>query len=181
MKNDLIKSNLIHIKSSLAKQRIRTAAGHSEVQNERNLYTEGRKEYEKRMQDQGYEVKYSEQNELQLDIDTEEQYEWFLLMFKKLKSYDKFASSIYEETISSGGYPRRHIYVRLYQKDKSRKNAQIPYTLTISSRIALQAVLGSDPMREFLSFIRYVHGDKNPILLCEKREEQIPKENASHN
>ena len=57
---------------------------------------------------------------------------------------------------SRSGLPKRHITVTLDQP------------ITNYQRLALQVMLGSDRVREFLGYIQEKQGDPTPILFIEK-------------
>jgi len=57
---------------------------------------------------------------------------------------------------SRSGAPKRHVTVTL---DQPIDNYQ---------RVALQAIMGSDRVREFLSYVQHRNGDQHPILFIEK-------------
>jgi hypothetical protein len=90
-----------------------------------------------------------EPNELLLDLDTDAQFQQFLNMRPLLEERYKVCSV--RGWLSSHG--RRHIVVTL-NKD-----------LGSSERILLQAVLGSDPKREFLSYMRVKDAAPDPTVL----------------
>jgi hypothetical protein len=71
---------------------------------------------------------------------------------------DKFDAQIVRDKPSRSGLPKRHITVRLDRP------------VTDAERIALQAALGSDPVREILGIVRVQHKDPHPTLFLEKRE-----------
>lgn len=77
-------------------------------------------------------------NELQLDIDTPAQRQQFTA---HLGLVQDFVSCVVDrETVSKGG--NSHIYLKLGR------------AISPTERVALQAMLGSDPKREFLSLMR---------------------------
>lgn len=92
------------------------------------------------------------ENELQLDIDSEEQFTLFHARLKELNALHKI--QIVQEVKSSkdGHY---HVYIKLTR--------DIP----TEERIILQMFLGSDPIREYLSMCLAKIGDSEPILLFE--------------
>jgi len=96
-------------------------------------------------------------NQLQLDIDSEADYEAFNKNLAKFRLHVG-SVSIYEDHPSKSGDPgKRHITLRFEQD------------LTPLDRILFQLFLGSDRTRELLSYIRYVNDDPNPTLFYEKR------------
>ena len=118
---------------------------------------ETREEFIKNQIDAGFEVVYPQDNELQIDIDTQEQYRQFIQeLFPILER--ELNGVIMKQTISKGGLPGRHIYIRL------------PFKIDTFTRIALQASVGSDPKRELLSSIQALNDDKKPTLLIEVKK-----------
>ena len=114
-------------------------------------FVESREKYIARMREGGYAVVYPTEYELQLDIDTQAQYDQFLTLYPVLAR--EFATCSYVEWASkSGGI---HICVRM------------PIELTNTQRLALQACLGSDPLRELLGLVRESYGIENPTLFSE--------------
>jgi hypothetical protein len=121
---------------------------------------ETRQGYIARMEAEGYRVVFPADNELQVDIDSDEQYAAFN------KSWPIFCRDTQHyalefpgkrETPSRSGLPRRHITVTL------------PFEVTPEQRIAWQAALGSDPVRELLSMLRLQRGDEHPTLFVEAK------------
>lgn len=118
----------------------------------------------------GRTVKLPATNELQLDIDSEEELNGFRARFARLKKIlgespvtgEERAEPVGGEATwtkrpSPSGKPGRyHVTVTLPREVR-----------THVERIVLQAVLGSDPMREVLNFRRWQHGDEQPTLFFE--------------
>lgn len=118
---------------------------------------QAREEYIKDRLAHGYRVCYPADNELQLDIDSEEQY----AAWKKAEGIiarNEVFTAVVEEAPSSSGLPHCHVRILL------------PFDVTPWQRIALQAALGSDPVRELLSCVRMLKGDVHPTLLVELPE-----------
>ena len=101
-------------------------------------------------------------NELLIDIDTPEQLKVYEQVFNLLTTlgYDLIERS---NTVSKGGVGR-HITVVL---NGSR-------VLTKLESIALQAILGSDPLREAFSFKRLDDGYPHPTLFYELKDDELP-------
>jgi hypothetical protein len=99
-------------------------------------------------------------NQLQLDIDTEEAYNLFL---KRVEEFQRisFLHVLVEDTPSKSGLPKRHITLTLFKSDEE------PYFLDEWQRITLQTILGSDLIRETLNTWRLIQGEKNPSRLFE--------------
>lgn len=128
-------------------------------------YKEARKDYTERMMKEGFRIYYPEYNEITLDIDSEEDYQYFLSMYNRLKA-DKlplFHDSTFIEQPSKSGLPNRHIIIRLNRS----------YILDDIERVAWQAVLGSDRVREMLSLFRIMGGDARPTLLAMLPEKEV--------
>lgn len=102
-------------------------------------------------------VSFPAHNELQIDLDTPEDNE-------------RFARS-WEIAAREFGLKPEH---RTITPSKSGEGAHVrvrmPFTLTPWQRIALQAAMGSDPVRELLSAVRLHAGDPSPTLLFETPE-----------
>ena len=108
----------------------------------------------------GLVVVYPKDNELQLDIDSEEQWTEFI---RRKAFFDEFfwgQAQTYEmvTTISSSGYPKRHITLTF-------KNEKFDHY----QRMVYQAALNDDPKRTFLGLARLLRGMSNnpPTTLFE--------------
>jgi hypothetical protein len=129
------------------------------------------KDYAKQLGDQkeaiasaekeGLTAVYPGENELQIDIDNEQSYLFFMKQYETLGWL--LETQNFEEHPSKSGLPRRHITVRL------RKS------VTPVERICLQACLGSDRVRELLGYVRRKRGESRPTLFFEK-ENECPKQ-----
>lgn len=100
----------------------------------------------------GYVIVVPRDNQLQIDIDTREQ----LSVYHKQIAV--FARGIPISQVmfpSKGGGEGYHITITL------------AFDVSPLERIALQAALGSDPMRELLSLMRFKNGDDHPTLFVE--------------
>ena len=110
----------------------------------------------RKAEEQDLEIVYPKINELQLDIDNQEAYDYFHQNKWILEKW--FGIRAITERVSKSGGDKRHITVELGT------------ALTTTTRILLQAVMGSDRKRELLSYIMYAKGgEKKPTLLLEKR------------
>lgn len=116
---------------------------------------ESRRDFITRMELEGNRIVLPADNELQIDIDSEEDYLRFLQACAVLER-NEVEHKIIRITESRSGYPKRHIII------------EWPTLLDPWKRIALQAALGSDHIRELLSSIRLMRGDEHPTLLVEK-------------
>lgn len=104
----------------------------------------------------GLEVVLPKANELQIDIDSTDDYALFDMHFGILLQYE-VAQVTRDEPSKSGG-ERRHITV------------QMGRDVTNMERMLLQSVLGSDRKREILSWVQQCNGDPNPTLFLEKAQ-----------
>lgn len=118
---------------------------------------ETREEFIMRMAEEGYIPRYPSPNELLIDIDNDTHWEAFVRSFDIFKREYPLEQSckIYP---SRSGLPCRHVIV------------QLPFKIDDWQRIALQAALGSDPVRELLSILRLQRGDAHPTMFIEKEE-----------
>jgi hypothetical protein len=103
-------------------------------------------------------VRVADDYTLQLDCDDETSVNQFHCYEPRLRAH----FGIKEITETKSRHQNTHIYVTLENP------------MTVPERIALQAALGSDPTREFLSLKRWLSKDPNPILLFEVKP--VPKE-----
>jgi hypothetical protein len=112
-----------------------------------------------RAKQKNLEVKIPAADELYLDIDTPEQWGIFLRSFDVVRRY--LGVEEYKRTASSSGRAGRyHVVIKMKEP------------MTSFERIALQAALGSDPMREILSLMRIYQNNPHPTLLFELPEGQ---------
>jgi hypothetical protein len=95
---------------------------------------------------------------LQLDFDSDESYEWLWLSKNLSNLHVHFDVAKIVTTVSKSG--NKHVHITLNQ------------SLDTPTRIALQAVLGSDPVREFLNIARHLKGIKDPVVFFEKPDAQ---------
>lgn len=96
------------------------------------------------------EIFYPSDAQLTLDLDNEKDFQYFMKQYSRWKYYFGFAS--YEILKSRHG--NKHVIIAL-------KN---PIT-DIKERLLLQALLGSDRIREALSFLRIKRNDPHPSIL----------------
>jgi hypothetical protein len=105
-------------------------------------------------------------NELFVDIDDAESLALFERNFPKLEELGLFSKVL--KTESPSGKPGRwHVVVWL--------NRDVESTF---ERIALQALLGSDRVREVLSWQRATRGDPVPTLFFERPSDSSPEPSA---
>jgi len=112
---------------------------------------------------QGCVVVYPQPNQLQIDIDTEAAYAEFNRRLGDLLAWD---SSIFGDCSnapqvviqpSKSGLPHRHITLTFPDRTFDRYE-----------RIALQMLLGSDPVREKMNTLRTLRGNPAPVRLFER-------------
>lgn len=111
----------------------------------------------------GMKIIYPESNQLQIDIDTPHAMSIFRTMEPLI---NKFYKIIYTEVKNSkSGYPKQHVTVTMENP------------VTNFERIAIQACVGSDRVREFLGVVQERNNDPHPTLFLEKTRE-IPEVTA---
>lgn len=104
----------------------------------------------------GCDVRYPTPSQLFVDIDNEQSWAMFQMVWGKLK-WHLFNLTLckpfpgYTVTPSKSGGERRHVVV------------ETGCDLSEPMRIALQAVLGSDPMREMISLVRNLRNKEREI------------------
>lgn len=105
---------------------------------------------------EGLDVVLPKDNELFIDIDNEHSY---MLYNNLMQIIQKFIGvvDVVEEKSKSGKPYKLHITVLLDQD------------VTPIERLALQAMLGSDRVRELLGYIQLKNGDPAPTLFLEKK------------
>jgi hypothetical protein len=96
-------------------------------------------------------------NQLQLDIDSQADYDAFQKNLKKFRLHIGYVS-IFEEHMSKSGDPEKRHVTLMFERE-----------LDPQERILFQLFLGSDRTRELLSYIRYINDDENPTLFFEKK------------
>lgn len=107
---------------------------------------------------EGLSVVYPEDNQLQIDLDNEHSYRLFQ---NQLCIVEKFIgiSNCDEKPSKSGKPGKRHITLTFYG-----------VTFTMLERLALQAMLGSDRIRELLGYVQLKNEDPHPVLFLEKKQ-----------
>jgi hypothetical protein len=100
-------------------------------------------------------VVYPAPNQLQLDLDSDLAYEY---MQRRLEDVENRLQWEYEIDVrpSRSGLPHRHVYITVEDK-----------TFDEWERIAMQVMLGSDPVREGLNALRLAAGQERPTRLFE--------------
>ena len=104
----------------------------------------------------GMEVRLADDRHLLLDLDDEAAIARFAKYRPKLT--DLFGATLVEEYESRSGPGHLHVILELAEPHPA------------AFRIALQAVLGSDPLRELLGLRRLANGVTEPSRLFRKRE-----------
>lgn len=122
-------------------------------------FEKARAEFIKAAEARGDQIVVPQPNQLQIDIDSETAMDLFI------DRWASFSGEISEEydgwtptfvAIPSGsGLPHQHVTVTL------------PFEVSVWERIAWQAVLGSDLLREFMSALRAHRNDDMPTLFTE--------------
>jgi hypothetical protein len=107
----------------------------------------------------GWDIVIPQEHELQLDIDSPEQYQAYQRAKITFERNIKSITDIDERPSKSGLPGKYHIYIEI---DMASGN-----TLHWSGRIAYQLMLCSDPVREMLSYARGLAGEKYPTLFFE--------------
>lgn len=97
-------------------------------------------------------------NELFIDIDTEERGKQLDFMLRYLRKH--FGPITTRKLVSKQGLPHQHVIVTL------------PRPLPLITRVALQAAMGSDPMRELVSLRRCEDQEEHVVILFRPRESQ---------
>lgn len=125
----------------------------------------------------GCTVVYASDNELQLDIDSDEDFTYFLA---NLRLFENVIRNIGDFT-QAPRFPFKFDAFRMTRSANGNRHIVLPIQtdngkpLPMAVRILLQAVLGSDRRREMLSFMGMIQGQENPILFFEKVDQQPEK------
>lgn len=121
---------------------------------------------QKRLDENGetdkFEIVLPKPNQLQLDYDTPELPEWFERALSIVAQ--AFCPRLRDKimwTVTESKSGNRHVTIDL------------PYDIDDLTRVAWQAALGSDPMRECLSLMSVRKNIANPTLLLEKKHQVI--------
>lgn len=113
------------------------------------------------------EVVIADDRTLQLDIDNDDDYSFFMSAFPRLQKYVGVVDP----------YPEND-WANPWTEWKSRSgNRHITITLAkpldVTTRIMLQACLGSDRVREILNYARFLSGEPKAVLLFKPLWKQI--------
>lgn len=133
----------------------------AKIQHENGEYRlETLEEIQKRADDNGLLVVFPGPTEIQIDIDSDEQYKVFQgrlgMLGEHLPTF-----KVVRNAPSRSGLPKRHITIDMGQE------------LTEDRRIALQSVLGSDPTRELLNCVEHILGMEHSVLFYERRDTDL--------
>lgn len=104
---------------------------------------------------EGLDVVFPADNELFVDIDNAHSYMLFCKQFDIVNKH--IGVEGWQENISKSGNP-----------DKKHITIQLSVDVTPMERLALQAMLGSDRVRELLGYVQEKNGDPYPVLFLEK-------------
>lgn len=131
-------------------------------------YNQARDEYVARMVAEGNSVHYPGPCDLQIDIDDK----------THLAAFEKSFLILRRDILDESGFDLREHLVLTVSKSGRGFHARVvlPFPLDDVSRIAYQAALGSDPVRELLSLTRVRRGDSFPTLLVEGPDFPQPAE-----
>lgn len=119
-----------------------------------SAYRENRIAYVNRKKQEGYSIFYPEENELLLDIDSENDLQRCKLSISRME--DELQEDLPFTVFESKTPGHYHVSIKF------------PRKIDMLERIALQAVLGSDRVREMLSLFRLWQGEAHPSLLARK-------------
>lgn len=106
----------------------------------------------------GLVVRYPKEDELFLDIDSEEAWNLHVSLFKIFREHEDPDAVAVRNPSPSGKPGRYHVIVTLSRPVKS-----------VEERIIFQALLGSDTKRELIAYV-----DDRATCLFEKPEEPLP-------
>ena len=115
------------------------------------IYSEDREVYMDRKLSEGFVIYRPEDNELLLDLDTPIQRLKFGEIYGRLCF--EYPGISYKWWVSESGNGTHVVVV-------------LPFPVSMELRLALQAILGSDPVKELLSVFRLREGDPIPTLLA---------------
>ena len=97
-------------------------------------------------------------NQVFLDLDSDEDYEEFKVRLNKFKEMTGLDNITFDERPSASGLPHRHVIL------------DFPFDLGDYERLAYQFAFNSDPTREFLTLCRIVNAEDRPNILFRKEE-----------
>lgn len=105
--------------------------------------------------ERGLQVVFPRKNQLQIDVDSEEA---FVEFERRLACFAFPQLTRVDVVPSASGLPHRHITLSFATRKFSEWE-----------RIALQACLGSDPIREFMNAMRFERGEPRPSRLFQQK------------
>jgi len=111
---------------------------------------------------EGFLAVIPKEHQLQIDIDTLEAHSVFESRLMEYIEHSQ-CSVTREEHLSKSGFPHKHITLSVYNRDGSA------HIFGEFERICLQAVLGSDIVRETLATWRLLRGSTNPSRFFEPK------------
>jgi hypothetical protein len=117
-----------------------------------------REEFIAQMEPLGFEPSYPADNELQIDLDSMAQQETF----------DRCFAILEREILDE--YGKVPVKITTPSQNNTHTRVTLPFIVSAWERIAWQAALGSDPVRELLSCLRALRGDSHPTMLMEKKK-----------
>lgn len=109
----------------------------------------------RKAKERGCDVLLPEDDELFIDIDTDEQYELMQERLRKFPNMMFMQARIVRDVPSASGLPHRHVTVKIGEP------------MPPEIRAAMQMFLCSDPVREILAIRRVLQGVENPIIFIE--------------
>lgn len=132
----------------------------------RESYEEDRQQYITRKLAEGYGIYYPEEGEILIDIDNEDDKNHFWMTLDRVQ----------EELSRTGKVSESELPLEVQSWDSKTPGhkhfiVKLPWRLNTYERIALQAVFGSDRVKELLSIFRSWAGDIYPTLLAKPPEE----------
>lgn len=104
----------------------------------------------------GLTINIPDEHTLQLDLDTEEQWQGLQEKMHALEAMMAYGMRITDVTVSSSGPPHLHVYISMIKPISS-----------VEEQIGAQMFLGSDPKKELLSLCRVAARIEPATLLIE--------------
>jgi hypothetical protein len=104
--------------------------------------------------DKEWEVVVATPYTIQIDIDSKELPETF---HRLLGILEERTGSWIDYSVSTSKSGNKHVILTL------------PNSMDVYDRIAWQAIFGSDPIREAVHLVSVMHGERNPILLFQRK------------
>ena len=109
-------------------------------------------------------------DELFIDIDSLEEYRHFEIMLGAFNIVqDYYYAEVVSDKLSKSGYPKHHVIVGIYPTIRREGYpAANPVKENPWCKLALQAILGSDPKRELLNSLRQLMNGDSKNCFFEK-------------